>query len=426
MASPIECLPVEVFELIASDLDLPACKNLRLSSRRLQTLGFSAFAKRYFGELTTTLGSPSLERLACVSRHGYLSDFVKTLDITILNQSDYKLMAEIDRVGVFPPPKRFPKVSGVSLANITKEATLYDDVSSPKYPQCIVVPLTRSLRVLSNLTAVRYRARHLESTGLRFSIPKGDRIFRTKCFDAVFDAIVKSGIQLETFAMAKVRRLIQPDKCANLPYAMLQSPTRSLSSKPHCFSHLQSLIISLDSTYDRKTSRVSGWQVSLSQLIACAPNLKHLTLILDRIERFEQIATHVTVVADCLSLSCRLDFLQTLHLAHCSIQGADLADFVTAHANSLQRLFLLKVSLFSGTWSSFWITLKGVKDLRIVKVSNLRGGDAPVIFRKDRNERLKVTLDADKSGLPMAAMLDSLVVWCETDIDHTTDGIVID
>jgi hypothetical protein len=139
MASPIECLPVEVFELIASDLDLPAYRNLRLSSRQLHTLSFSIFAKRYFGELTTTLGSPSLERLVGVSSHGYLSDFVKTLDITILSQYEYTLMSEIDRVGVFPPPKRFPRVSGVSLAYISREATLYDDVSSPKSS---IVPVT--------------------------------------------------------------------------------------------------------------------------------------------------------------------------------------------------------------------------------------------------------------------------------------------
>jgi hypothetical protein len=428
MASPIECLPVEVFELIASDLDLPAYRNLRLSSRQLHTLSFSIFAKRYFGELTTTLGSPSLERLVGVSSHGYLSDFVKTLDITILSQYEYTLMTEIDRVGVFPPPKRFPRVSGVSLAHISREATLYDDVSSPKYPQCIVEPLTRSLRAFRNLTAVKYRARHREPTKYDFPISQGDRIFRTKCFDAVFDAIVKSDIQLETFAMAKVKQTALPYKCANLPYTILQSPTRPLSSLQRCFSQLQTLVFSLDPTYD-EDSRVSGWQTSLSKLIAYAPNLKHMTLSLERRYRFSRLNRPLrrpTRISQRLTLSCRLDFLQTLRLVNCSVREADLADFVNAHGNSLQDVFLANVLLSSGTWSSFWATLKNVEGLRLLRLSSLKTEQDPVFFRKKDNKRSKITLDADKSGLAMAAMLDNLVVWCETDIDYTMDGIVID
>jgi hypothetical protein len=108
------------------------------------------------------------------------------------------------------------------------------------------------------------------------------------------------------------------------------------------------------------------------------------------------------------------------------VREADLADFVNAHGNSLQDVFLANVLLSSGTWSSFWATLKNVEGLRLLRLSSLKAEQDPVFFRKKDNKRSKITLDADKSGLAMAAMLDNLVVWCETDIDYTMDGIVID
>jgi hypothetical protein len=158
---------------------------------------------------------------------------------------------------------------------------------------------------------------------------------------------------------------------------------------------------------------------SLSQLIACAPKLKHLTLSLDR---FNEFSRHTLIVPRSLTLSCRLEFLQTLHLVNCSLQGADLADLVNAHARSLQRIILAYIRLYSGAWSSFWVTLKDVKGLHFLKITSLLEGQAPVRRRGD--EILIITLDAEKSGRAMAAMLDNLIVACDAGSDLAMDGSI--
>lgn len=128
MTSLFERLPAEVFDMIAAYLDLSAYQTLRLTSQRLHLLSLSTFTTSYFAKLITTLGSPSLHRLVDVASHGHLSRSVTTLEIRLLNHRDYKDLAKIARIGIFPPPKRFPKVSCVRTQDIVRESTLYDDV----------------------------------------------------------------------------------------------------------------------------------------------------------------------------------------------------------------------------------------------------------------------------------------------------------
>jgi hypothetical protein len=137
MTSPFESLPAEVFDVIAAHLHLTEYQTLRLSSRQLHLLSLSTFTKKYFAKLITTLGSPSLDRLVNVASNSHLSKFVTTLDIRLLNHCDYKDLTKIARIGIFPPPKRFPKVSGVKSEHLVHESTLYEDVLANKQSKCI-------------------------------------------------------------------------------------------------------------------------------------------------------------------------------------------------------------------------------------------------------------------------------------------------
>lgn len=420
MVSPLERLPVEVFDIIATDLDLPAYNALRLVSRQLHLLTFSTYTKRHFSELTTTLGSASLDRLVNVSRHQHLSNLVTVLDIRLLNHRDYKLLTKISRVGIFPPPKRFPRVSGVREEHISEEATLYDDVARSEYPKCISERLSCALRGFSNLQAIRFRAHHSEPHGWRSTImPEGDQLFRSKCFKAVIDALIKSEVNLQEFSMAKGRRVTSLSKCAHLPYPALQLPFQSLRALQHRFSALESLTLSVNTAHNGNY-RIPGWENGLSNLIAAAPLIKTLALSLDRNHR---ISHYSAAVIRSLALSCRISELQTFQLVNCSLHGEDLAAFVAAHAVSLCQLVFSDIRLLTGNWSALWTELKDVENLHCLRLASLEGTRSPQLVRRRDKDRPKTTLDQQKAGRSMSAMLDDLIDSCDKETNLHIDGL---
>jgi hypothetical protein len=422
MSSPVECLPVEVFHLVAAHLDLPAYQALRLSSRRLYRLTHSIFAKRHFCDLTTTLGPASLDRLINISNHQHLRDSAKVLDIRLLNHRDYKILTTITRVGIFPPPKRFPIVSGVRTVHITQEATTYHYVVKSEYPSRLFHGLVRVLRGLGNLKIVRFRAHHAEPLGWRKTgMPDGDQIFRTKCFHVVIDALIESGVHLEEFSMAKGKRTTTLSKAANVPYPVLQLPHQSLRALRPCFSHLASLTLSVVTNYNGD-SRIPGWENSIGNLIATAPKLKNLALSLDR---STHLSHYSAAVVRSLALSCQLPELETFQLVNCSLHEEHLVAFVRSHTDSLNQVVFSDLCLLTGNWSSLWPILKTCEGLRCLRLASLQGISSPVVFRRRDKERPKITLNVEKDERLMSAMLDDLIVGCDVE-DHvpiTNNGI---
>ena len=422
MSSSIERLPVEIFDIIATYFDLPDYQLLRLSSQRLCLLTFSTFAKKHFCDLTTTLGSASLDRLVDISSHRYFCSVVTVLDVRLLNHGDYTLLTKISRVGIFPPTKRFLKVSGVRPEHVSEEATLYDDIIRSENLSCISERLTRALRGFTNLRAIRFRAHHAEPLGYRMTtMDEGDQVFRTRCFQAVMGAITRSNISLEEFSMAKGRRTTTLSKCANLPYPALQLPYQSLQKVQFCFANLASLALSAISAYNGD-SRVPGWENAISNLIAAAPSIKHLALSLDRSSR---ISHYSAAIVRSLALSCRLSDLKTFQLVNCSAHEKDLEIFITAHAEALQELILSEIRLLTGSWSSLWLSLKRLPALECMRLASLEGTRSPVLFRRRDKERVKVTLDSKKAERRMSDMLDDLVIACNAERDQPLPGIDI-
>jgi hypothetical protein len=419
MVSPIERLPVEVFDIITLELDLEDYKQLRLTCRRLRHLGLSTYAKRHFSALTTTLGSPSLDRLVSISRHAYFRNNVTELNIKLLTSTDYYIMTVIRKVGIYPPPKRFPVVTCVQMAHIAGESTLYDDLLASNHAQCITDRLTRALKKFCNLKTIRFRVFESEPDWWQGRhMPTRDQKFRSKCFQAVLDSITESGIRLEEFCMAKKPKNNSIRKAANLPIAALQLPVPLLSSLQHTFINLQSLTLSLfTACYGQ--SRGPGWEIGPDQIIALAPNLKHLALSLDRTVHI----SHWSAIAfQLLAKSCRLSALETFHLVNCSIHEADLNCFVTTHAGSLRELILSGVQLLSGSWVSYWMSLKELRDLRCLRFGALQGTDMVLARYRMKKVRTKMTLDTIMSRRPMCDMLDDLVASSEGEVSSAYVG----
>lgn len=413
MPSPIEWLPVEIFDVITVDLDLPAYQALRLTSRRLHLLSLSSFARKYFSELVTTLGSPSLDRLVNICRHRYLSSAVALLDIKLLNHEDYKALTKVSRIGTWPPPKRFSRMPAVKREHISGESTFYIEVFSSDYPDCIVDRLVRSLKGFRNLKAIRFRTYNLEPFEWRATtMPLSDQLFRTRCFQAVLDAIIKSEVDLQEFSMAKVKKSAI-SKCADIPHPTMLLSARHLGRLRSRFSNLTTLTLSIVAGCDGD-ARTPGWENGLGKLIATAPNLKHLALSLDRNCR---VSRYSATVLHSLALSCRLSKLNEFQLYNCLIHEEDLMIFVNAHSASLSKLVFADIHLLTGSWHSLWVALKTLGKLQCLRLATLEGTNSPVMFRGRVKERFKTTLNARKSGRPMTDMLDSLIASCDEQKD---------
>lgn len=406
MTSHFEHLPAEVFDIIAVCLDLPEYQTLRLTSQRLHLLSLSTFTNKYFAKLITTLGSPSLDRLVHVASHGHLSKSVTTLEVRLLNHRDYKDLSKIARIGIFPPPKRFPKVSCVRNQDIARESTLYDDVLANRQAKCITEPLARGLRGFDHLKIVRFRAHQIEPLGWKtIAVPEGDDIFRSRCLRAVLDAIMKSGVELSAFSMGKEKSFETLSKCSNVPYPALQLPVEYLQRLRSSFDGLEALTLTVVSQHNGH-HRLPGWENGLSRFVASVPALKHLTIALDR---KCQISQYGARIVRSMSDSIHLETLESFHLCNTTAHESDLAKFIKTHARTLQRLALTNVCLLTGNWPLLLITFKGVDNLQSVRLASIEGTNAPVQFRQRDKERRKITLDMDKDVRSMAQMLDDLV-----------------
>ncbi|KAJ4335802.1 Protein-lysine N-methyltransferase efm4 [Ascochyta clinopodiicola] len=405
MTSPFERLPAEVFDIIAACLDLPRYHSLRLTSQRLHLLTLSTFTKKYFATLITTLGSPSLDRLVGVASHNHLSQSVTTLEIRLLNHRDYKDLSKIARIGIFPPPKRFPKVSCIRSEHIVRESTLHDDVLANRHAKCITERLARGLVGFDKLKTIRFRAHQTEPLEWKtVTIPDEDDVFRSRCLRAVFDAIVKSGIELDTFSMGKEKGLATLSKYANVPFPALQLPIEYLQRLRPCLQELDTLTLSIVSQHNGH-HRLPGWENGLSRFIAITPGLRQLTLSLDR---KCQVSQYGARIIRALSDSTQFQNLETFHLCNSTFHESDLAKLIKTHAGTLQRLILTNVCLLTGNWVSLLSSFKAARHLRYLRLASIDGAGSPMRCRQRDKERRKIILNASEQEPCMSDLLDEL------------------
>lgn len=406
MTSPFESLPAEVFDIIAGFLDLPRYQTLRLASQRLHLLSFSSFKKKYFTKIITTLGSPSLDRLVHVANHPQLSRQVATVEVRLLNHRDYKDLTKIARIGIFPPPKRFPRVSCVRTTDIIQESSLYDDVLANRQAKCITERLARGLRGFENLTTLRFRAHQPEPLGWKpISVPEGDGVFRARCLRAVLDAIVLADPScLSTLTMGKAKGP-SLSKTPNVPYPALQLPLEYLQRLRAPFSALHDMTLSVVAAHNEH-HRLPGWENAVSRFVACAADLRHLTLSLDR---KTQVSQYGARIVRSLSDSLHLEGLESLHLCNTSAHESDLGKLLKTHAETLGAVALSNVVLLTGSWAVVLEVFKGLSALKTLRLAGIEGAGCPVLFRHRDRERRKVTLDEGREGRTVASMLDELV-----------------
>jgi hypothetical protein len=398
MTSKIERLPQELVDLIVVYLSLEDCQTLRLASKQLCSLTLTTFSSTYFSTRVTTLGVPSLGRLVQTSAHPHFSACVSLLDIKLLNYEDYGNLRQIDRVGIYPPPKRFPKVPQVKFEHVSDECKLLDYMRTHPDPKAVVHPLARALKSLRNIRAIRLRVNGLTLYGNPY-INAEDEVyqsFMSSCFRAVLDAILRSGVRLQEFAMIKGNTARPLSKSANLDYSTFNFPVQFLSSLKTAFCALKSLRLSIR-TYHNGNSRTAGWENGVSQFIAAASSLEDLTICLQAADAkpwFRAALMH----AVCRTV--KLPMLKSLQLYGCIVDELDLVDLIKTHASSLRRLLVSDTKLRSGTWLSVMNTFMEDLDLDFLRLQYLQQSATPRVIRwsaDDVKNTSKLNINARKS-----------------------------
>ncbi|EMD60641.1 hypothetical protein GGP41_000946 [Bipolaris sorokiniana] len=360
MKSPLESLPVELFDMIAADFSLPEYRSLRLVSQQLYQFVHEKFARLAFSEQVTTLSPSSLDRLSKVSSHQGLRDAVKTLHIRLLNDEEYANLNAISRVGRFPPPKRFPRVLGVRDNNVNDEAATYAYVLHNERPSRLYDGLLKVLKGLPQLKTIKLSMKPSASYIWECN-ETPHSLFRSKCFEVVIYAITHSKIKLEEFSMARRKSRNILYKPVDLSFLAFQLAPPSLQALQHCFSNLQSLTLSIMTGYD--VPRPDGWTRSICGFIAAAPNLKKLTLSLDRVSAKWPSSSFGGIVVKSLATSCRLPCLETLEVLNCEPHVKDLADLIRTYSSSLQCIVLSHIQLSTDKWCPIEDALKVCHEL---------------------------------------------------------------
>lgn len=367
MLSPIESLPVELFDTISAELSTQDCQSLRLTSRQLHRLIHADFVRRAFSEQSTTLSPSSLERLVNVSSHRGFRDAVKCLHIRVLSHQEYENLIAISRVGRFPPPKRFHRVSHVRDKHINDEVATYAYVTNNERPTQLYNGLLRALEGLSSLKAIRFSTK--QHRPFTFGLDESPHaLFRNRCFEAIVFAIGHSKIKLDEFSMGRKKGRKMMYKPLDVSYSAFQLAPASLQTLRYCFSNLQSLRLSIE--IGCSTPHPDNWAKNISDFIGSAPRLRSLAFSLNRVlNKHNQISHYSCIMVKSLAISCRLPNLETLEMMNCTLHGKDLSDLVRAHSSSLQCIVFSSIRLLTERWCSMAGTLKACQRLKYFRLS---------------------------------------------------------
>lgn len=397
MPSKIERLPQELVDLIVAYLSLHARQTLRLASKQLCSLTLTTFGNTYFSRRVTTLGVPSLSRLVQTSAHPYFSGYVSLLDVKLLNYEDYGNLREIDRVGIYPPPKRLQRVPQVKIGDISQECKLLDYMRTHQDLKAVVHPLARALKGFRSVRTIRFRVNGLTLYGNPYINAEDEAFqsFTSACFRAVMDAIIRSGVILQEFTLIKGNTIRPLSKSANLDYSAFSFPISFLYSLKTAFASLKSLRLSIR-TYHNGNSRIPGWENGVSHVIAAASSLEELTICLQATDSkpwFRAAVMH----AVCRSVE--LPMLKSLQLYGCVVDELDLIMLIKTHASSLRRLLISDTELRSGAWLSIMRTFKEDLNLDYIRLQYLQQNATPRVIRwfaDDVRNSSKLTIDARK------------------------------
>jgi hypothetical protein len=346
MSSPIERLPVELVDLIVAHFSLPDYQNVRLASKQVCHLTLYPFRNRYFIRRTTTLALPALDRLLDVSKCRHLADSVSVLRIKILDPDELSTLQEITRVGIWPPPKRFPRVTSCSPEHASQEVASYVYLMSTDEPKAVSDRLSRATRRFTKLKAVRLFVN--DRTVNCIFTPTTDSAsyprFLRRSFNAVITAVVKSDVQIGEFQTLAGARLRSKTQLANIVYSAFNFSKDQLSALSTAFSSLRVLTLTFGTLYDGVVY-VPGWEHKVSNFINAATSLEELTLCFEPCH-------YIVAAMQSIAQSVRLPSLKHFYLWGARILPADLIHFTKFHSFSLRCMHIRSCFLSEGTWAA--------------------------------------------------------------------------
>jgi hypothetical protein len=420
MTAPVEKLPTELFDIVVRHLALPSLQSFRLASRHIYAFTLPTFCSRYYSRRTTTLSVPSLSRLLDLSSCAHLAPSVSLLDVKLLNHEDYQNLEAINRVGIFPPPKRFQQVANIKPRDIRQEYALFDYMRSNREPKDVVRKLCQALGRLSNIRTIRLRVSG-ESLGWNFRVDDEEDEyldFTLACLRATLNAIIQSNIKIQEFSLIKGTTVRPSSKSANLIYPAFNVPFPLLVSLGKAFTSLKTLCLSIRTDYNGN-ARVPGWQNGISQFISTASALEKLTLCFQATDTEPSFRA---AVMQSLAASLHLPDLISLQLYGCAVDEQVLTTFIKAHSASLRQLVLNHILLLNGSWTTVLGSFRESLSLATLHLSLLRQNVAPRSIRWICSKKSRGNLFMDTTGKTesrsMSEMLTEAIGYLESLSSH--------
>ncbi|KAF2634725.1 hypothetical protein P280DRAFT_232005 [Massarina eburnea CBS 473.64] len=379
MLSPIEQLPAELVDLITADFDLPEYQHFRLASRQTHHVTRPSFYRCYFARRTTTLAASSLDRLLAASACRHVAHHVSSLYIRIPTRTTISILRDISRVGIYPPPKRFPTITDVRWGDCSHEVVAFDQVMSGETNDTngIIDQLSRAMRRFSNLKAVHiFYIRHTGSyRDFMSSDPPADSFKITSLsFKTIVAAVVKSGVhieQLNTNEPSEINKASKAGKSVFILPLALDLPADQFRALGPAFSSLRVLVLSL--RFDPPVYRRDRqpYQDYFSPFINCATALEELRLSIQNGFINPKSTTNKQVVTQSVARSVRLPRLKLFAVRHAVCLSADMLIFIKAHASSLRHLNMHDCCLPDGGWTTVLESFREL-GLEYLRLSNLK------------------------------------------------------
>ncbi|PSN67721.1 hypothetical protein BS50DRAFT_347816 [Corynespora cassiicola Philippines] len=423
MSSQVELLPVELLDLVISPLGLLDQASFRLASRQIYAKTLSKFSKVYFSRARTSLSLPSLLRLEGITSRAYLAESVTALDIKLLDQSDYQTLRKISNVGIYPPPKRFPKIPRVDYRNLGAEIKIFDDVLDGASMDRTVALFSRILKRLSSLKTIQLRVRVLPTeAGYKERTPE-DLEFHARCFTILLESLVKSGVRLQELRLPKGKPFPMASHFAGISYLTFNMSMARYQSLSDALSSLKSLALCINTQY-KENARVPGWENGVSHFISSAASVQDLSLNLDS---WSPVGYSAAIMAS-LSRSTQLSNLRTFKLYGSKVNGQDLLLFLRNHAASLHHVTLAHIDLFDALWRDQLASFKTYLALKSLQLMGIRQGQSPVFFPwRPLRKRDFVTISTKKRSekRTMQELMDQAIYGYVVGYDALADALAL-
>lgn len=348
--SGIDRLPAELVDWITAYLETNDFVSFRLTSRRIGSITYTQFKRRYFTDINVSLDPPTLERFVELTSWPSAAESVQLISISIDDRAQIPLNDLTQGIDSYPLSPGDPRLKVVK--KLSAKAQFFEDLASNnEQPQAIINQLAKGFARCTKFQTIRFP--HIGDSSFNSAYMECQK----KRFRMVLDAMIQSDVKLSRLTMigGEDGDDYSPQKCSVVPYDAFSFPIPYLLTLGKAFINLKSLHLYINTDY-KGHARIPGWETGLSQFLCTAQRLESLSLAHSPSGCGQ---TFSPPILRSIAKTTNLRSLHTLRLRHCGVHEDDLATLLLRHRSTLRKLALGDLIVRTGTWK---LPLKILRD----------------------------------------------------------------